>query len=558
MRDAYRALFPDDPSTVFKAGMGSLNWPDSTINNLRELLRNASATNADEANELDLLRCKIELRALKDRNDAALPRVRSCFEAYIAQPRPPALLSEARGWIARVDFLSGKGSSASKFYMDELASATSNIRRERLLVSLQQIQPTESDLDGYFDTPAHALFAVNQITSSRSPSIEAALIDRLQKHADLFVQGKDSDSLALAMMRTALRMGAPDAALQYTGRIPASSAVRMNGEYNWLAAIAHYQRKDYAAAETALNAALTTSDTDARLQALASEALVAVYAKLDRPVDQLWAAFHVAKFVVDAVPGQYGAERVPVYPEFFYELLTNDLLGNNFDASYLLDVQMTDAQLEEYLQRYPGENIPFIRFGRNLSSQDAVRYALAVRYSRREAYEAALKIFEELGEGGRSFTVRRAAALLTAARSPNTRGEQRLEALYNYADFLVDNEDHVFFNDTLWSGYQSYAFLSRDPDDPGSIVGAAGTETQGELNRIKQLERQLRDDQEEYWKAYQILNQVVEQSGSTELRRKAATRALLCLRRIRTDRFGRKDEIRAADLRLTRLLGQQQ
>ena len=75
--------------------------------------------------------------------------------------------------------------------------------------------------------------------------------------------------------------------------------------YNWLTAIAHYQRKDDAAAETALKNVLTSDQTDSRLLAFASEALVGIYGKLNRRVDQLWAAFEMTKFVTDAVPGAY-------------------------------------------------------------------------------------------------------------------------------------------------------------------------------------------------------------------------------------------------------------
>ena len=65
-------------------------------------------------------------------------------------------------------------------------------------------------------------------------------------------------------------------------------------------------------------------------------------------------------------------------------------------------------------------------------------------------------------------------------------------------------------------------------------------------------ERKLKDDQEEYWRAYLLLWDVMHQSGDTDLGRKARDLARLCLRMIRTDRFGREEAIRAADIALSR------
>jgi hypothetical protein len=51
-----------------------------------------------------------------------------------------------------------------------------------------------------------------------------------------------------------------------------------------------------------------------------------------------------------------------------------------------------------------------------------------------------------------------------------------------------------------------------------------------------------------------IFNRIVEQAGHTELGRKAANRALYCLRRISAERFDRREEIRSADIRLSNWL----
>ena len=204
-RDAYRTLFPDQP-------FGSLNWPEPTIANVRNVLLSTSVTDSAEEQELALMRCKLELRAAQPNDDSTLAQVRLCFESFLAQPKPAALTSEARGWIARTDFLRGRHASAARFYLDELAKETSNIRRERLLESLRLIELTLQDLDEYFDTPAHALFAANRITNFENLNpLSADLITRLEKHADLFGQGAQSEALAISLMRasTALAPARP-------------------------------------------------------------------------------------------------------------------------------------------------------------------------------------------------------------------------------------------------------------------------------------------------------------------------------------------------------------
>ena len=116
--------------------------------------------------------------------------------------------------MARADFLRGKQASAAKFYLDELKSETSNIRRERLLNSLLAIEPRSEELDEYFDTPTHALFIANRITDDDAyNALAAGLIARLGQHTELFRQGADSDALTIAMMRASTRLGAPEATL---------------------------------------------------------------------------------------------------------------------------------------------------------------------------------------------------------------------------------------------------------------------------------------------------------------------------------------------------------
>jgi hypothetical protein len=214
-----------------------------------------------------------------------------------------------------------------------------------------------------------------------------------------------------------------------------------------------------------------------------------------------------------------------------------DGIGQNLDVGFLLDAQLTDTQLQQYLDRYG--RAPIIQ---GSSPADQVKYAQAIRHARKEQFEEAALIYSVLGALVRADKAKEAARLFAATRRPATE-EARLQALYDYADFLVSNPNEVFFNDRLWSGYQRSAFTSRD-DYPFPKPPA------GQLTRVRQLERKLQDEQEEYWRAYQILNGIVLKAGPTPLGKQAARRAVVALRRINA-RFGRIQEIQAADRRLS-------
>ena len=186
---------------------------------------------------------------------------------------------------------------------------------------------------------------------------------------------------------------------------------------------------------------------------------------------------------------------------------------------------------------------------------DAVRYALAVRHARREEFDEAARLYEAV-HSTRAATMREGERLLAATTAQGVTPDQHLEALYEYATFLAGHENRVFFNNMLWRGFQTVAFVYRNPDTGKPDWGASSSRALPEEDRtaLAQRERQLRDDQEEYWRAYKILNGIVEQAGSTPLGRRAAARAVTCLRRINTDRFGRVREIHDADIRLSRWL----
>jgi hypothetical protein len=122
--------------------------------------------------------------------------------------------------------------------------------------------------------------------------------------------------------------------------------------------------------------------------------------------------------------------------------------------------------------------------------------------------------------------------------------ESRLSAKYKLAGLLAAHSTGVYFNDKLWSRLQRYAMYAEKESRMSRL----------ERERLIAAERQLKDQQEEYWRAYLLLRDVMRESGRTALGRRAAELSLRCLRRINTERFGREKEILAADIELTRWL----
>jgi len=75
-----------------------------------------------------------------------------------------------------------------------------------------------------------------------------------------------------------------------------------------------------------------------------------------------------------------------------------------------------------------------------------------------------------------------------------------------------------------------------------------------EANRFSQLERNVRDQQEDYWRAFEILNRVVERAGHTRSAETLPKKLFFaCAKSPPTD-FGRLQQIRSADIRLSKWL----
>src|SRR5260370_5067768 len=199
-----------------------------------------------------------------------------------------------------------------------------------------------------------------------------------------------------------------------------------------------------------------------------------------------------------------------------------------------LDAGAPTDKLESFLAQDP--DVPDVRI---------VRYSLAVRLAREERYEESAQIYEAIHACRRAPRMRRLAALFHEARRTDLASPQLQDNKYRLAEFLIANSNRVYFNDALWLGFQRYALFASNE----SRV------TREERQALMASERKLKDDQEELWRAYLILRDVVRDAGKTDLGSKAAKLAIRCLRGF-SDRFGRESEIQKADVEISNWLRQ--
>ncbi|MGB6943433.1 MAG: hypothetical protein WBE37_13620, partial [Bryobacteraceae bacterium] len=204
---------------------------------------------------------------------------------------------------------------------------------------------------------------------------------------------------------------------------------------------------------------------------------------------------------------------------------------SGWDLNLLLETDASVDQLRSFVSQNP-----------DLRDIRLVKYSLAVRLTRENQYSEAADIYQSIHAVRRAPRIRRLADLYSEANRSDLSDSQRNDAKFRLAEFLSANPDRIYYNDALWHGLQRYA-LEAEHDD---------RLTRRERDAMIASERKLQDDQEERWRAYLILREVID-SDTTYLRPKAAALALQCLRGI-SDRFGRQDEIRKADIELARLL----
>lgn len=540
----------------------------TVVADARRAVARARSSTPASAEELDLVACKITLREAEGLKAVAgtrfvtpptapldtLRRAAAELEAFVARAKDPMRVSEARGWLARCHFLLGEPHAAARIYLDELARPRSALDRETLLVSLRILFPYDGSdasladhLEEYFDTPEHALFAVSLVTNPRTegrgPDVEAArrALSALKRHRELFAS--DSTALAVASMRAALQIGEPGTVLELAAALPPDDRVRQDPDVRWMVAASHAVRGEYAAAEPDLVSLLGDEAVKSQGRVMAGLALLTVYQKLGRGTDQLVCALRLAS--------------EPAMAEW-YEEPSGDIwsavswpyIGWPMDLSYLLDVQSTDEELaaaRAVFERGPSLKIEPWALSRSMTAVELIDYARAVRAARREDYGLAGELYASVGVSRRARRMQEVEPLYAAAQAP----EAGFDARYAYAAFLADHPDKVFFNDSLWAGFQTSAFLlnprSRFPQDPSLLTAA-------ERDVLKKAERVVKDQQEERWRAYQLLDALARDAAGTPIAGKATLKALECLARINTERFGREAEIAAARKRLARSL----
>lgn len=537
LRAAYQEISQPEPA-AFDA---------STLRQSVAAARSTGTLTRREREEIDLIDAKIDMRTGEPKEDPqSLRSAQQKLEQFLRTARTPEFLSEARGWLAHIHYLFGEQTEAGKIYLDELNRNGSNLSRETLLNSLRMTYGYDGGpkllghLEDYFDTPEHAAFAIQLVTNPhwyrineryekpRPPVDESQSYARikglLEKHSDLLRSETGSRSLALLGMRTALRMGDPPAALRIAAVVPGDATVRTEPDFNWMLASTRFLSHEYASAEQPLQTLFQSPRSSDDQKAAAAYALCGVYQKTKDTVEQiryaLWLYTAVRK------KGMYLSMPGDIADKTVY------WASSGWDLNLLLDAEAPIDTLEAFLMKYP-----------DLADVRLVRYSLAVRLARADRYREAADIYEAIHAYRRAPRMRRLAALFEEANRTNLTAPEVREAKYEAAEFIDANPDGIYFNDSLWHGLQRYAlFASSDSRLTGE-----------ERQNLLANERKLKDSQEERWRAYLILRDVVRDEGRTEIGRKAARLAIHCLRGI-SARFGRASEIRQADIELSNWL----
>jgi hypothetical protein len=495
--------------------------------------------------EVDLVEAKIEMRVGEPDDSELLESAKKKFQVFLLGARTPEFRSEARGWLAHVHYLLGEQTAAGKIYLDELNRTGSNLSRETLLNSLHLNygydggEELVAHLDEYFDTPEHAAFAIQLATNPRwsrelysgrfgrpanTSETYRRIKDLLASHRDLLRSNAGADTLALLGMRTALRMGDPAAAREIAESVPVGAVTRASPDFQWMSASALFLSREYAAAEQPLLELFHTKRASRGQRATAAYGLCGVYWKTRNVAEQL-------RFALWLHAADRGGEYVPT-PSRLSDLSVY-WASSGWDLGMLLEAGASVDALRAFAEQNPG--VPDIRL---------VKYALAVRLAREERYRESAELYQSIHAYPRAQRMQQLADLSQAVDRLGISAEQRLEARYALAAFIAANPNRIYFNDALWNGMQRHA-LSGEGDS--RLTGA-------ERQELKDWERNLKDTQEERWRAYLILNEVARDAGTSGLGRRAATLALSGLRGISTDRFGRQEEIRSADIELSRWL----
>ncbi|HEY4365450.1 MAG TPA: hypothetical protein VGN17_31100 [Bryobacteraceae bacterium] len=528
-----------------------ISQPSSADFDFTKLQESLTAARADQSlsrkdrEEVDLIDAKIDMRRGEPDAPDPLRTAKSKLQQFLKTARTPEFLSEARGWLAHVDYLLGDQTAAGKIYLDELNRPGSNLSQETLLNSLHMNYGYDGGsellehLEEYFDTPEHAAFAIQLATNPHwengpvryyeheprldrttpaSPRIQALL----EKHSDLLKSQAGANALALLGMRAALRAGDPPAALRIAEMVPAGADVRTEPDFFWMLASSHFLSRDFSAAEQPLLDLFRSSRSTPSQKSAAAYGLCGVYRKTGNTIEQIRFALWLRS-----------TGLATDFPQLADQTIYWATSG--WDLSLLLDTEAPLEALQAFLDKYP--TIKDVRI---------VKYALAVRLTRAERYDEASQLYQSINAFARAGRMRQLAALHHEATRTDLPPAQLQEAKYKVAAFFRSHPDGIFFNDNLWQGLQRYA-LYGDKDSHF---------TREEREAQITAERKLKDDQEERWRAYQILRGVVQDAGETDLGRKAAQLAIQCVRGISRERFGREDDLRDADIELSKWLRQ--
>jgi tetratricopeptide (TPR) repeat protein len=539
------------PLDKLRTAYQEISQPSSADFDSAMLEQTLAAARADQSltrkdrEEVDLIDAKIDMRLGEPDEPEPLQTAKKKLQQFLKTARTPEFLSEARGWLAHVDYLLGDQTAAGKIYLDELNRSGSNLSRETLLNSLHMNYGYDGGpqllehLEEYFDTPEHAAFAIQLATNPRwhddglqygkqeprpdptlaaSPRIQALL----EKHSDLLKSESGANALALLGMRAALRAGDPPAALKIAEMVPADAAIRTEPDFSWMLASANFLSHDFGAAEQPLLDLFHSSRSSVSQKSAAAYGLCGVYRKTGNTTEQI-------RFALWLRSTGLGTDYAQIADQSIY------WATSGWDLSLLLDTEAPLEALQAFLDKYP-----------TVKDVRVVKYALAVRLTRAKRYEEAAQLYQSINAFGRASRMRQLAALHHEATRTDLPPAQLQEAKYKVAAFIRSHPDGIYFNDNLWQGLQRYA-LYGDKDSHFTRE-----ERQSQID----AERKLKDDQEERWRAYQMLRGVVQDSGKTDLGRKAAQLAIQCVRGIARDRFGREDELRDADIELSKWLRQ--
>jgi tetratricopeptide (TPR) repeat protein len=483
----------------------------------------AAKLSARDREEVELVAAKFKMHE----GDDSLGEARRLFTNFLRTAKSADFRSEARGWIAHTYYKQGNLSAAGKIYLDELKRADSNLSREVLLDSLSMTyghdggEHLREHIAEYFDTPDHAVFAIQMVTNPRfnaktrhddpDPVIpHERILELLEKNAKLFESRRGSAELPVLAMRTALRGGDPARALRFAEKIPDDAKSRHDPDFLWMLGSARFLAKEYKTAAEPLLELLESKAAPHDKRFAAAYGLCGIYWKLRDPVEGLRFALWLAH--ENRANGGIRPDIPRVEDGSIY------WASSGFDLGLLLEREASTAQLREFIEKYP-----------KTAEIGVVKYALAVRLMRENEYEQAADFYRQAGSSVRAARALHVAKLYRAVETGDP------EASIRFAAFLNENSERVYFNDRLWGGYQSYA-LWADND-------YRFTKEEREWQRTQ--ERQFKDDQEERWRAHLLLRDVVNGSAPIAVRRRAAALDLECLVRLST-RFGRAEEIRTA------------